>query len=229
MRDTWHLGEADFFDDDPEAKKDFLAAARRRVLKKKDIVFFEEDEGDSCFYLERGLVKIFQIAASGKEPIFFLRRQGEMFGLAEVLDSEARKANAMAMAPCVLHEIKRERFILFLDRHPCFARKVIKILGRRLRYLGDQLANVMICDVETRLVKLLVYLAYEDLGDEKAWVRPVRIPVRLTQAQMASMTGSCQQTVSESLKQLQKDGLIEASGREIWIPNPLKLLERAER
>jgi CRP-like cAMP-binding protein len=39
---------------------------------------------------------------------------------------------------------------------------------------------------------------------------------------MASMTGSCQQTVSEALKELQRNGLIKITKKEITLLNLLK-------
>lgn len=224
----WHLGEGDFFEGLAAEKAAFLGLARRRELAKGDIVFFEDDAGDSCFYLEQGLVKIFRIASSGKEPIFFLRRAGELFGLAEVMESASRKANAQALADCVLHEIAKPDLERFLAGNFPAARKIIRVLGGRLRYLGELLGNHMVCDVGTRLAKLLVYLAHGELADEDAWRRPVVLPVPLTQEQMAAMTGSCQQTVSEFLKRFQAEGLVRVGRRKMTILDPLRLLEKAE-
>ncbi len=228
MQQHWHLGEQDFFDGLPKERKAFMALAHRRELARNDIIFFEEDEARSCFYLERGLIKILGISSGGKDQIFFIRPSGEMFGLAEVMESVERKANAQALSPCVLYEISRADFELFLSQNFEAARKVIKTLGRRLRYLGEQVGNLMVCDVSMRLVKLLVYIGYDQLQTEDSWTTPVSLPDKLTQEQMAAMTGSCQQTVSEVLKSFQEEGLVEISRKGIVILNPLELLKKAE-
>ncbi|MBM4274297.1 MAG: Crp/Fnr family transcriptional regulator [Deltaproteobacteria bacterium] len=225
---TWHLRESDFFSGLSEEKDAFMSLARRRELNKNEIVFFEDDPGNSCFYLEKGIIKIFKIGFDGKEPIFFLRRPGEFFGLAEVVGGQPRKANAQAITPVVLHEITKRDFESLLANHYLLARKIIGVLGRRLRYLGELIESLMVCDVSTRLAKLLVYLSYEKLTDEASWLKPVDIPVNLTQEQIAAMTGSCQQTVSELLKKFQEERLIEVSRRKITVLNPLKLLSKAE-
>jgi CRP/FNR family cyclic AMP-dependent transcriptional regulator len=164
----------------------------------------------------------------GKEPIFFLRRRGEFFGLAEVIESKPRKANAQAITPCILYEIGKDDFEKLLVRHYPLARKIIEVLGRRLRYLGLQVENLMVCDVSTRLIKLLVYLSYDNLPDRQSWTRPATIPISLTQEQLASMTGSTQQTMSEILKKLQDDNLITVAKKKITLLNPLKLLSKVE-
>lgn len=128
-----------------------MSLSTRRSLKKNEFVFNAEDPGTSCFYLETGTVKIFRVTALGKEPIFFVRKSGEMFGLAEVIVAKERKCNVQALTPCVLYEINKEKFEFLISKYHSLSRKVIMVLGRRLRYLGEQIENLMVCDVTTRM------------------------------------------------------------------------------
>ncbi|MDD3815937.1 MAG: Crp/Fnr family transcriptional regulator [Desulfocapsaceae bacterium] len=225
MQNNWHLGGSDLFYGASVEKKEFMSLAIRRDIRKDYILFFENDPGNSCFYIDKGIIRIFKTTLEGKEPIYFLRRQGEFFGLAEVIGANPRKANAQAITPSVLYEISRTKFEDLLSRYPKFSKQIIQILGGRIRYLGEQIENLMVCDVSTRLAKLLVYLSYEFLLDQEDWMKPVMMPFTLTQEQMASMTGSCQQTISEILKKFQADRLITISGKRITILDPLKLFE----
>jgi CRP/FNR family transcriptional regulator, cyclic AMP receptor protein len=229
MESHWHLREPDFFTGLAPEKEAFMSLAKRRDLKKNDLVFQENDPGDSCFYLESGLIKIFRITLDGKEPIFFLRRQGEFFGLAEVMEAQPRKANAQAITPVTLYEIGKKNFNGLLAAHHPLARRVIEVLGRRLRYLGELIENLMVCDVRTRLARLLIYLCYDGLTDVGSLEGPVRLPVSLTQEQLAAMTGSTQQTVSEILKKFQEEGFINVSQRHITIVKPQALLQAAQQ
>ena len=97
MRRQWHLGAEDFFENLPTEKSEFLARSVRRSLKKSAPIFAEGDLANSCFYLEVGVVKISRLALQGKEPIIFLRRAGELFGLAEIIDGNQRICNAEAI------------------------------------------------------------------------------------------------------------------------------------
>lgn len=225
---SWHLGTQDFFHGLPGVRDTFLERSDRRVFAKNEIIFFEEDDSPSCFYLESGIVKIFKVSLSGKEPIFFMRHQGEMFGLAELVNDKKRKCNAQTLTDCVLHELTKRGFEELVAESPAFALRVIRVLGKRIRYLGEQIESLMVCDVGTRLAKLLVYLAFNQLVDAETWTHPVEIEKKLTQEQMASMTGSCQQTISETLKAFQGEGLIAVKRRRITLLNPLALLGKAE-
>jgi CRP/FNR family transcriptional regulator, cyclic AMP receptor protein len=227
MDPFWHLGAEDFFTGLEAERAAFLALGRRRELNKFDPIFAEGEPGRSCYYLERGLVRIFGLSRRGREPIFFLRRSGEVFGLAEVLDSQPRRAAAQALLPGVLHEVDKASLETYLAGHPAAAQKVIRILGRRLRHLSEQVEGLASCDVDTRMARLLLTLSADALGRPAASGTPVEVPLRLTQEQMAAMTGSCQQTVCQVLKKFQDEGLIGMRGRAILLLDPTALLDRA--
>lgn len=226
METHWHLREKDFFWNLPAEKKEFMSLATRKSLKKNNFIFYQEDPGKSCFYLETGSVKIFRVTSLGKEPILFIRKAGEMFGLAEVIDAKERKCNAQALTSSVLYEINKDNFELLLSRHHSLAIKVILVLGQRLRYLGEQIENLMVSDVTTRILKLLFNLCCNTLTDKASLNKPAVVPINLTQEQMASLTGSCQQTVSETLKGLQLSGLIKITNKKITLLNPLQIINQ---
>ncbi len=226
MHTDWHLSEKDFFHGLVSEREEFISLATRRIFKKNQFVFFEGDPGVSAFYVESGEVRVFKISPMGKESVFFIRHSGEMFGLAEVIGEENRVCSAQAMTCCILYEIKREELDHLLSRFYPLAKRVMEIMGRRLRYLGEQVENLMVCDVPTRLLKLLLYLCHRNLIDSGTWDSPVVLPVKLTQQQIAEMIGSCQQTVSETLKKFEKEGLIQVSGKEIILLKPTKAMNR---
>jgi CRP-like cAMP-binding protein len=223
MEIPWHITERDFFWDLPKEKKEFISLSTLRLVEKNQVLFFPGDTGDSAFYLEEGKVRIFRVTPVGKETIVFIRQPGEMFGLAEILGEQKRVFSAQAITPCRLYEIKKKEFELLLERRFSVARRVIEVLGRRIRYLGEQIESLMISDVPSRLLKLLICLCCHDLSDLKALQKPISLPVKLTQEQMAAMIGSTQQTVSETLKKLREDGLIKISGKEITLLKPQEI------
>jgi CRP/FNR family transcriptional regulator, cyclic AMP receptor protein len=224
--ELWHLSEQDFFLGLPVEKRDFLSLAVKRDVKKNSIIFVEGDPGDYCYYLEKGSIKVFRATIVGKEPIFWVRKPGDLFGLAEVIDGKERICTAQTLSPCLIYEIHRKDFEEILARYHTVSRKVMAVLGRRLRYLCEQVENLMVWDVTSRLSRLLVYLSFNHLMNPNPDDEAVCFPISLTQEDLAAMTGSCQQTVSETLKKLQQEGLVRVSRKEITIVKPLELLER---
>lgn len=223
----WHLEEDDFFRGMPDVKKEFILLSAKMQIPKNQLVFYEGERCDSTFYIESGKVKTFRLTSCGKECTFFIRSAGEIFGLSEVIGLNVRKANAQALSACTLFELKKSEFEGLVGRHVMFAKRVMENQARRIRYLCDQVENLMVSDVSNRLLKLFIYLSYQKLS-ESSYEEPVSVPIILTQEQIASMTGSCQQTVSEALKKLKEDGLIKISRREIILLEPHKILKCLE-
>lgn len=221
--------ERDFFAGLENQRAHFLRRAVRRRLRRNDLVFFEGDPGDACFYIASGLVRIFSVARSSKEPIFFLRRPGEMFGLSEALNGLPRQANAQALAPTELYAMPGTEFDRLLAEDYALARRVITVLGGRVRYLRARISDLISCGVMSRLIHLLLFLVSDLLSDAGAWEGPVTLSVRISQEQLAAMIGSTQPTVSDLLRALQDEGLIAVERRRITIPRPLLLLARAQK
>lgn len=211
----WHLVKGAFFDGLKPEYEALRAVATRRRVRKSEVLFFENDLCDRAFYLEGGSVKIFRVSLHGKEPTFFIRSGGEMFGLAEVVGGERRRCSAQAISDCDILEVDRAAFLGLMHAHPLFSRRVVEVLGRRIRYLTEQLESIMTCEVATRLLKLLVCLSHDEIAQARG--APVDVPVRLTQEQMAAMTGSCQQTVSETLASFEERGLIKVTRQRITL------------
>ncbi len=225
MEFPWYLNEEDFFFGLSAEKKIFMSLAKKREIKKNEFLFSAGEQGESAFYLRSGEVGISYITARGKESLVFIRHAGELFGLAEVIGGVKRACNARTMTPCCLFEIRKNELEKLLSRHWALSKRVMEILGRRLRYLGEQLESLTSCDVTTRLLKLLFYLSCQKRNGPTTRTASIIIPMKLTQEQIAAKIGSCQQTVSEILNQLEDDGLIRMSRnrREITILNPAKL------
>lgn len=226
MDNLWHLQGEDFFTGLAPERELFLQRAIKLRLQKNDIIFNEAAPGDSCFYIASGLVRIFSTHGSGKEPVFFLRHSGEFFGISEVLEGYPRKANAQALTPAELYRIDRRDFDVLLRENYPLARRVISLLGGRIRHLSDTIRDLVASNVEARLANVLITLASEMLADAESWHREIQLSMRVSQELLAQLAGTTQPTVSELLKKFQHLGLIRVEHRRITLLSPQKLLDR---
>lgn len=223
MDEFRHLDRQDFFQGIGDTKAEFLSLASRRVLKKNELVFLEGDAGTFCFYLEQGIVRIYRLSKADHEETLFLRLQGDMFGLSEILDSSPRRACAQALCPTVLYFIRQDDFNGLLQRDHTFVKRVISTLGRRIRDLGELVSSKRE-NVTLRVASLLFKLAYVTLKDRKDWESPCVIPIAISEIHLATMVSSTQQTVSVVLHKLQDKKYIELQKRQIILKNPIELL-----
>lgn len=225
MKNFWHLKTEDFFKDLEAEKEAFLAVASRHRMKKNETVFLEGEEGITCFYIESGLVRIFSSSDAGKELTLFLRRKGEIFGLAELMnDNMPRLASAQALKTSVIYTIEKNPFEQLLREHFSLVRRVINTLGKRLRYIGKRFSSQS-SDVRHRLAFVLLTLAYDSLQKKEDWEQPCCLPMPVSQQQLAAMIGSTQPTVSATLQEFKRNNLLEISGRHIRIPNPMLFMQ----
>ncbi|MDO5537695.1 MAG: Crp/Fnr family transcriptional regulator [Desulfovibrionaceae bacterium] len=227
MEKQWYLRDREFFSKDFEAqKKRFLEAAVRKVFQKGDIIFLEGEIADRCHYVASGVVRTFNADDSGRDSVVFLRREGEMFGLAEALSRAPRRASAQALTNVELFCMPSADLDRFLAEDYQMARRVITLLGGRLCHLNDLVSSFATGSVLSRLAGFLVTLVYEHIADGGEG-SPVEVPVRVTQELMASVTGSTQPTISETLQRLQQEGVISIERRKITILNPPQLMAYA--
>lgn len=222
----WHLIGYDFFADLTASERaGFLALSRRHELKRNQIIFNEGELASSCFYIEKGVLKACRTTPGGRDSILFIRGQGDIFGLAELVNKGARKHFTSAMTPSIVHELSEEGFERILMSSPVLTRRMMAVMGRRVRFLNEQMQDLMSKDVAERLLKLLACLGYEQLLAALPENRPAPLGLRLTQEEMGAMIGSCQQTISTTLRNLEQRGFISMKGRSIVMENPKALLE----
>jgi len=221
----WHLIGQDFLSGlDREERDKFYSNCSRHNLKRNQQIFSENDEAKSCYYIESGVMQMHRNTSDGRRLILFVRGQGDIFGLAELLNRGHHRHSASAMTTATLYELPKAGFEKLLMDSPTLTRRMMEVMGRRIRFLNEQVQDFMHRGVSERLLKLFVCLSYEQILQALPQNRPVPLPLRITQEEMASMIGSCQQTVSAALRAIQDKGLIAVEKREITLLNSRAIL-----
>ncbi len=75
------------------------------------------------------------------------------------MDGRERTASAAALGATELYRIDRVDFIPFLERHPCLCTRMMIVLCERLRWVSENIKDVVFHDVPNRLARKLLYLA----------------------------------------------------------------------
>jgi CRP/FNR family transcriptional regulator len=196
-----------------DASHALLALAVAQCLKKGDTLFLADEPSDAVYVLRRGRVKIYGLAAEGKELILWFCFPGDLFGLCGT-DAGTRGVCARAGETSDVLSIPREDFREFLLRWPDAALSVIDTLGQRLRVLSDAVQNLAATSVTGRVVSLLQRLGTTH-GTRDGETIQVGIP--LTHQDIADMIGCCRQSVTETLGTLKRAGVIAYDHRHLRI------------
>ena len=194
-----------------------------RTFDKGQFIILAEESGDTLFIIRSGQVKVSLIHEDGKEFILSLLSEGEVFGELSLLDSRPRSANVTAMVQTELMMLTRSDFLHLVGRVPQIAVSLLAELASRLRRTDDQVEGLALFDVHHRVAKTLLRMA-EDGGQTSP--EGILIRRRPTHQELANMAGTTRETGTRALKQLQDDGYIRISGRQILILSDPTILIR---
>jgi len=199
-----------------------LKIGQTQRFKKSEFVFHAGDATHHVYLLLRGRVKIYQPSSVGKEVILWFCFGGELFGLAEAARGGQRVVSAQACDDTEILSIRQEQFTEFLAQHAQTALMIVQVLSCRLRVLGDVVINLISDDVRTRILKMLLQLGARCGTPHE---QGLRLNLSLTHQEIADMIGTTRQTVTTTLGQLEREGMIKTEHHVISIVNE-KLISR---
>src|SRR5215813_4046628 len=140
------------------------AYASTRAYPRGATIFSKDGPGTGLFAVCSGTVRIAVPSPDGRNAVFGLIEEGEIFGEIALLDGRPRTADATAMTDCELIVIERRDFVPFLRDNPDVMLKFIEILCARVRRTSEQVQDVTFLSLPTRLAKTLLQLSKEGDG-----------------------------------------------------------------
>jgi len=204
-----------------EHRAELKSLARPYSFAKNEAVFGAGSPGSDVYILLEGRVKIYQISDVGRKVILWFCFPGELFGLAETTHVRPREVFAEACTATRVLAVDEKEFKNFLAAHSDAAMLAIDLLATRLRVAGEMLLNVSSDDVMTRLIKLITRLnaVYGRKIDRESI-----LDIHLTHQDMADMIGASRQTVTTTLGELRRKGVLRIEDHRLHISD-LELLE----
>ena len=153
--------------------------------------------GEIAYIILEGTLKVSTIEGNGRELTLALLGPGEIVGELALADRAARSADVTALEPSVLVWLDRGTFERLRRDIPGITENLLRLLARRLRLANAQLQAMATLDVHGRVARQLLALA-DVLGEEVA-EGGVRIPLRITQSDLAALVGATRVRVNEVL------------------------------
>ena len=193
-----------------------------RRYENGNYIFLEDSEGEQCFFVAKGSVKVTRLSKDGREVILTMLNAGDFFGEMSLLDGESRSANVIALEETEVLTLNREDFLVVLHDYPTIAIQLVKEMAGRLRKRDRQIASLSLSDAEKRITMCIIRFA-DDQGVIKNG--KVSIPKTPIQQDIANMAGTSRETVSRALSILEKENLIERNGRELIILDYKKFIK----
>jgi CRP/FNR family transcriptional regulator, cyclic AMP receptor protein len=168
-------------------------------------VLTAEQPGEAVYVVLRGSVKVHLLTPDGAEVILAVLGPGEVVGEMSLADSLGRSASVTTLEESIFVWIDRTIFRSGIEGSPVLARNLADILSRRMRLANAHLLSLAALDVPGRVASQMLSLSRE-YGKETT--DGVRIPIRLTQSDLAALVGASRVRVNQVLGYLRKRGLI---------------------
>src|SRR5580765_991292 len=141
-----------------EDQRRIAALASLRDFERGDFLWRAGDPAEALTVIVRGRVKIVRHVDSG-DVILELFGEGEPVGAIAVYNYIPYPASAVCLEPVTLLTLPRRDYFELLDRHPEFARGIIRELTKLVIGLTRKLEEMRGQRVEVRIAQLFLTLA----------------------------------------------------------------------
>jgi CRP/FNR family cyclic AMP-dependent transcriptional regulator len=203
--------------------RELMSVAKRRTFRNGEVIFHREDPGQVLYVIKEGKVKISLVSPDGQEISLVVFGKGECFGELTILDGLPRSADAIAMEKVECYTLQRSDFHKAIMNNPKIAIQVMEVLSNRLRSTDQMVEDLIFLDVYGRVAKKLLELA--DVHGVKV-ENGIRIDVRLTQQELASMVGASRESVNKVMGYFTDKNFISTDKHKITLHRITELKRR---
>jgi len=195
-------------------------------LRADSALFLTGDEGDGCYRVDDGLLKVTIMSRSGGERILAFLGPGAVVGELSVIDRLPRSASVIAVRNAALSFLSCANFEDVAKKHPEVYESLVTLLAARLRETDVTIAAGTFLPLHGRVACALLELAH-DFGKDAGSGRVV-IHQKIGQSDLAAMAGISRESVSRILNDWKRRNLVSRQSGYYWIENKAQLQKEAE-
>lgn len=184
------------------------------------MIFTVTQPGEVAYIVLEGTLKVSVVQASGQELTLAILGPGEVVGELALADRGGRSADVVALEAATLLWLDRTAFDRLRREIPQVTENLLGLMARRLRLANAQLQAVATLDVPGRVARQILALA-DAYGEPRA-EGGVRIPLRLTQGEIAGLVGATRVRVNEVMVGFRRRRYVAVDDR-----HRLTILDRA--
>ncbi len=176
---------------------------------KDTLVYTPDDRSENLYILKMGAVDIYRLSEEGKRLSIRRVFMGSVFGEMGLLGQSMHGCFAETVAPSLVCVMTRAEMEGLLRERPDVGLRFFKVIGDRLKSLEDQLARLAFSPVRARVAAFL--LTHLD---------PASSEVRgFTHEEIGDSIGALRSTVTQTLGELARTGLLEVKHKRIHVRN----------
>jgi len=184
------------------------------------IIFMEGQPARGVYVLCQGRVKLQTTNSDGRTLILKIAQPGEALGLSSTITGKPYETTAEILQPAQLAYISRNDFLKFMAEHGDACLHFVEHLSRDCHAAYELVRSIGLSEsVSERLARFL--LEWSANGTAANGV--VRVKLALTHQEMAQLVGTSRETVTRTLSEFKKQGIIELNGSTLVVRNKATL------
>lgn len=192
----------------------------RLTYQKGEYILRPGEAPSGVFFIEKGLVKAFNISKYGEENLLIIRREEEIFPLIWAITGKDRDIIYQALSPTSVWRISRHDYMNYLENHSDALPPILDMAVELYRRHSERILNLQYRTVRERVISFLLTMS-ERFGEKQS--DGVLISVPLRQQDVASSINASRETASRELTYLERKGLIKTEPPFITLKDLKKL------
>jgi len=195
-----------------ELREFFKKAGEFEEFDKHEVIYKERKNGDSIYFVEKGLLKTHRMDEFGKELITGIYKKGEFLGFYSFKKLSSYPETASALENGSLYRLSTKRFQEILSRSHQLTLELAQLQSDNLAVLRSHLLEMAYGSVLKKTTNTI--LKFVD-GTQNNLLEAIKI----SRSDLASIAGISTESLIRSLSLLKKEKLIDIEGRNIKILN----------
>ncbi len=178
----------------------------RQIKRNVHIEIKQRKISSDVYFLKKGTLKIINISRNGDEMVRHIIKEGDIFGLLGLLDTENKDDYAVAIEDCVICIINADYFKKMMEENKNLNNYILGLAGERIKKLERKISSLLYKDAMTRIEEFIKDFVMEYGEESKEFIVAKNL---LTNSDIAKLTSTSRQTVSKTLNNLKRKNIID--------------------
>lgn len=215
-----------FKDVNPDVFVQVLDASTPRSVEEDGFFFMQGDPATHAYVLVQGRVKMIQITPTGQQITMRIMTPGQTYGGIALLNPRAGyPATAQAVQDSIALAWDTDHLRNLVEKDPSISLNVMGLMHGYISELQERHKALVTERVEQRIARILLKLAAQS---GKKIDDGVLIDLPITRQDIAEMSGTTLYTVSRTLNEWERSGLLEIGRERVVICEPHGLVSIAD-
>lgn len=205
-------------------KQDLIKVFKRGTkltYKKGEFIIHPGETPAGVFFIEKGLVKAYDISKYGEENLLIIRKSKEVFPLIWAFTGQERSIIYQTLDEVIVWRISREVYLKNIQEDPAMLLPMLEMTLEMYRLHSEHILNLEYRTVRERLICFLLNTAKRFGETNKSGHVLINVPLR--QQDIASSINASRETTSRELVRLERLELVSTTHSKISLLDVKKL------